>query len=386
MSASITDHSDYLLPTGDDLRVFLNQDSISESVVRRLLRKRGIFVPSSEKADLLPFLLLSYLTPGEFDELLSHVRRREDSEKERSTSHSIVCEHVSFADMMPQQIDIPSLATDKFGNTKILGTPVLIHEKDGQNDSYIIRFKTERTNMSADWIRSRRVFEGSIRWTHDPVLKRLIVTTIHTSDETAVVNRLVSRHIAKDLRDRKIIGEQPLTRVTFGSFTNEERIQFFMKFTGIDEAIGISFDKLTDLALKLDESAGIPTTSLHWMNKKVTAVKLKGQALHDTFFVTEKECRPFVIFWRTECSFRFVTADYSGAFTAIFEFADYAKSGDVNAEFQISIEGLTIDGKRSHQSDHQDLTRKFTSRLTLEKEKAFNAIVEARMNGKAHAP
>ena len=378
MTSLLSNHSEYVLPLGDDLRVFLNQDCISESLLRRLLRKRGVFVPSVEKADLIPFLLLSYLTPSEFDELLSHVRKREDREMERSTSHSVICEAQNLGDLLPQHIDIHSIATDKFGNSEILGTPVLTHEKEGRNDSYIIRFKTERTNIAADWIRSRRVFEGSIRFTLDAESKRLIVTTIHTSAETEMVNRLVSRHIAKDLRDRQIIGKEPITRVTFGSFTNEERIRFFMKFTGVNEPIGISFEKMTDLALKLDETAGVPSSSLNWMTAKVTAVKLKGQALHDTFFVTEMECRPYVIFWKTVCAFKFVTADYSGSFTAVFEFADYASSGDSDSEFQISIESLTIEGRRPHHPDHVELTRRFTSRLTMEKEKAFKSIVESR--------
>lgn len=114
------------------------------------------------------------------------------------------------------------------------------------------------------------------------------------------------------------------------------------------------------------------------MTSKVSAVKLKGQALHDTFFVTEMECRPFVIFWKTVCALKFVTADHSGSFTAVFEFADYATSNDSDSEFQISIENLTIDGRRPHHPEHLELTRRFTSRLTMEKEMAFKSIVESR--------
>lgn len=86
------EETDFLLPTGDDLRVFLNQESITDAVLRRILRKRGVYVPSSERSELISFFLFSFLSASEFGELLQHVRQREDSEKERSLSHSVVCD------------------------------------------------------------------------------------------------------------------------------------------------------------------------------------------------------------------------------------------------------------------------------------------------------
>jgi hypothetical protein len=367
---------DFVLPVGDDLRVFLNQEAITESLLRRLLRMRGVFTPLEDKADLIPFILLSFLTPDEFEELLTHVHRREDTSKERSTSHSVICDVESLGAILPNDINIHSIAADSFGNSKVIGTPVLTQEKIGEDDSYVLRFKVERTNITADWIRSRRIFEGSIRFTYYSQLKRLTVTTIHTSTETEKVNRLLARHVTSDLRDRQVIGKEPETRVTFGSFNNEERIRFFMIFTGLNESMGLKFDKLTDLALKLDETAGVPHDKLGWMKEKVSAVRLRGHGLHNTFFVTELECRPFVIFWKTICTFRFETADCTGGFTAVFEFADYATSGEDECEFQISIDHLSIDGRRG--ASLSDLTKRFTSKLTLEKESAYREIVDGR--------
>lgn len=209
--------------------------------------------------------------------------------------------HTNLETILPSQIDLHAIAIDKFGNSQVLGTPALIQDRQGENDSFILRFKSERTNVTADWLESKRTFEGSIRFTLDKSAKKLIINTEHTSSETERICRRVRQHVEADLRQRKVIGTEPPNEVKFGSFSNEERIRFFMEFTAPNPDAEYTFQKLTDLSLKLDENAGIPHDSLKWMSKKVSILKLKGAALQDTFF-RYRGCLPSVCDLLEDCA------------------------------------------------------------------------------------
>ncbi len=368
---------DFLLPSGDDLRVFLNQESITDAALRRVLRRRGIYVPSTERAELISFLLFSFLNPSEFGELLQQVRQREESEKERSIVHSVVCDAPNLEAILPAAIDLHKIAVDGFGNSQILGAPELVHDPQGKNDSFIIRFKNERKSVTADWLEAKRVFEGSIRFTLNKDTKVLVINTEHTSAETERICRKVRSFVEKDLRERSVIGVEPLCVVNFGSFTNEERILFFMAFTKEKPDSQYRFQKWTDLALKLDDDAGIPHDKLKWMSKKVSVLKLRGAALHETFFVTDVACHPYVIFWKTILTYDFTTPDHSGYFHAVLEFGNYGVKPSASCEFQISVE-VHIDKKSSRHRDYLELSRHFRAKLLEEKQQHFSEIIDRR--------
>jgi hypothetical protein len=337
-----------------------------------MLRHRGVFTSSTDKKELVSHFLLSYLTPDEFSLLLDSVSSREDSRKLRTVSHSIACDNPSLASVISSDFPIQDITQDQFGNSQVLGTPMWTSDAQGGNESYVLPYQVERKSYASDWTQSRRVFDAEIRLTLDAREKKLTIATSHTSAETEQTNRLITRSVERDFKEKKFIGAEPANRITFGSFNNQQRILFFMKFTGINNVPGIRFDKLTDLSLKLDESQPVPDQErLNWMRNKVRTLKLKGDALQETFFVTDVTCRPFVIFWKTELSFFFDHANESGRFTAVFEFDDYATREATDCEFQISIPNLSINGMQQGHPDCSHLKRQFAMRLNQEKERAY---------------
>gem|GEM_PF-2084442 len=369
---STSEDSDFVLPSGDDLRVFLNQDSISTSLFRRVLRHRGVFMSSTDKKDLLGYFLLSFLSPDEIQFLLDCVRTKEDSQKVRSHTHSINCDNKSLAEMLPTDLNFHKIVADPYGNSQTLGSPTFIRDPEGKSESHVLRYKIERMSIAADWIRARRVFDGEIRYTLNLEEKRLDVTTLHTATEIEKANRRFTGHVQRELKKNLYIDSDEEARITFGSFSNQQRVLFFMKFTAFNEHVGITFKKLTDLSLRLDEAVAVPDEErLNWMRNKVKKLRLNGDALQETFFVTDKNCRPYVIFWKSESSYVFETADESGTFGAVFEFADYAINELPSCEFQISISTLSIDGKQQTHPDCLALKKQFVLKLNRAKAQAF---------------
>ena len=365
----------FYLPTGEDLRVFLNQETITVALLRHLLRLRGVLCPSQDKKDLLPFFLLSFLTPDEFEILLEAVRTKEDACKVRSHSFSVAFEGASLADAMPLNLNYHEVSADQFGNYEVVNSPMLEADSDDGRPSFIVRMKTKRTILSADLSTSSRIFDSSVRYTHDVERKRLIITTNHTSSDTQKVNDRIVSAINIHLKQQKFITPESEFRVRFDSFDNEERIRFFMQFTALNEWNGASFEKLKELSLKLDEKTDIPEREgLTWMKNKVNRVNLKGKALERTFFVDDPTCRPYVIFWRMEMQFKLSTPDYSGHFDVVLEFADYAVSELNSSEFQIHVGSVRIKDFSDHSLASREVRERFNKRFIELKQEAYEKV------------
>lgn len=368
----------FFLPTGEDLRLLLSQEAVTPAVLRQMLRSRNVFCQSSEKKDLVPIFLLSYLTPDEFDDLLDIIKTREESPKIRSHTFEIPFEGASLNEALPHDLPFAEIADDPLGNYEIVGTPMFTSDPQGSLPSFVLEVTIKRTSVSSDLFKTIRQFHGSIRYTHNSKSKTLTVTTVHTSPETESVNRLLVSRTNRHLRDCNFITPHSEFKIVFGSFTNEQRMIFLMQFTGLNEAHDINFQRLTDLALKLDETKTIPDEErLNWMKKKVSKLRLNGEALEDTFFVTDTECRPFIICWRAEMAFEFSSTDMEGRFLAVLEFSDYSINGLPSAEFQISISQFSANGYHKGHPDLRQQKTRLIERLNNYKEQAFAASQRA---------
>ncbi|WP_009959056.1 GapS4b family protein [Verrucomicrobium spinosum] len=367
MDEEIT-QSQYLLPFGDDLRAFLTQDKVTPSMLRKVLRSRGVFISSIEKKDMLEHLLLSFLAPSEFVHLLDEVREKEDSPKLRSRSYTISSEAPPLAEMLPIDFEFNKIAQDEYGNVKIIGEPSFARDKIEGKDSYLLSYRLEKQSIGADWTRCRRIYEASIRYTLNPVENRLEVATTHSSPETEKANRQVVGHVNSELRAKHYIETSGESKVLFGSFTNEQRIFFLMKFPGINSQGGLSFVKLADLALALDSNTPTPDEErLNWMKDSVNKLTLSGDALQNVFFVNDPTCWKHLLVWRTEARFKFETVDFSGSIEVIFEFADCANGANPDAEFQIAIPRISLEGRAQGSPDSIRLKRQFTMYLDAAK-------------------
>jgi hypothetical protein len=353
-----------ILPTGDELRVLLIQPYVTTSLLRKVLRGRGVFTDAKEKKDLVTLLLLSFITPDEFEMIVEAARRSQDTPKMRSHVFNLKTDDLSLAALLPDDLNVNQIAGDPFGNYEFLGAPSFVRMDKGGQEVYSLDYEIKTTDLTSDWIKSNRVYSGELTYRYDRAQKMLAVETIHSSDETKLINRKLSAKVDRHLKEQGIFEGDP-ERIRFNSFDNESRIRFFMMFTGKFEGSRFMFDKLTDLSLKLDESKPTKSKELEWMRDKVSSIKLGGKAIQETFFVTEISCRPFVIFHRIECRYKFEVTGSEGSFVAVFDFPESQRYP--NSEFQISISSISI---KDHSGDTQlaeKLKRRFRNELNQSK-------------------
>lgn len=350
----------YHLPTGQNLLPLLEQPYISAAILRDLLRRRGSFCPSTEKKDLVAKLLLSYLSPLEFDYLMTIAIERESGRKVRNDYDELETNTgLTLAESLPtdDQFKISRDFPSEDHHFSIIGSPSL---KQISDTHYQINYLIRRRNLHSNWIKSEQQFNGTVDVFKDDKKEVLRFEAWHTSDETRKVNRFITRSLRKSCKESGLIKENTTKTIRFNSFNNEQRIAFLLKFTGSFGNEIFSFEKLVDLSLKVDESSDPKDERISWMKRKVSKLNVSGTELENTFFVTDKTCRPHLLFWRFECRYKFDTADGDGTMIAAFEFGGYSKNQSGTSPFQITCVRLSASRYRGN---YKTLERKIIARL-----------------------
>ncbi|MBJ7591252.1 hypothetical protein JHD43_13635 [Aeromonas veronii] len=112
----------YLLPYGDALRDFLNNQGITKSDLRSILRRRGVFTVSDEKSEQVPILVRTGITPPELSILLDRLRVKEDNPKIHTQTVKCTDNNLTLKAMIPSNFNIESVVNKPFSNYRLLGT------------------------------------------------------------------------------------------------------------------------------------------------------------------------------------------------------------------------------------------------------------------------
>ena len=340
MSEEATHDTTIFTPCGDDLAMLLNQPEISGAFIRKLLKRRGVIVNSTEKSILNDHLILSFLSPHEVESLLNEIRQKEESLKLRTSIHEVETIDVKLSEIVPRQaiLKFNEVCKDPNGNYNIEGNPSF--SKIGE-DRYLLEYTLVRNRLSADWIKSKSRFRGKIELKKKKDSHQLVIGGYHSSPETKSVNSKFKNALKQDLEKRNLIRKNSESTLSFGDFNNYQRLSFFMRFTESFPSEKFTFSKISDLDFKVDDIL-VPVSEqrISWMKDQISKSKISGKALQDAFLLKERTCWNYIKVWRVEMRFDVSTVDFDGAFILILEFDNYARQFADSAKFQISIDKI----------------------------------------------
>jgi hypothetical protein len=348
------------LPFSGDLQPLLEQPYVTTAILRDLLRRRGTFINSQDKNQLVSFLKLSFLSPEEFDFLMSLAIDREEKKKVRNDYDELTANReITLAAALPtlEDLALRDLLSGKIPNCSLMGSPTLerINAKH-----YRLKFSLRRRNLHSNWLKSEQEFAAEINFKKDDEKGVVKTESWHTSEETRKACRIIAGASRKIMVKSGLIEKDQTITLRFNSFDNYSRIAFLMNFTESFPREDYEFEKLVDLSLRLDESSDCDDERLKWMKQKVSKLNLSGTALQDTFFVTDKLCRKHLLVWRFECRYKFSKSDGLGTITVAFEFGGYSKTASPLAPFQITCVSLSAS---RYNGSHRDLEKKIIASL-----------------------
>lgn len=333
------------LPQGQALRSFLDQPYVTASDLKAVLRRRGVFVHTPDKLHLVPIFVSTLLTPAEFESLLETQKTKEDQLKRKSRTAEWTSSQ-TLAQAVPHEIDAGSLINDEYANYRLIGSPTF--RTVGNNPEHLIlEYEIEREDLSKSWVQSITRHRGKIEIKKVMEGKRAVMMLTHTAAETKEVSQRIAAFVTKHLRANKDIdADSEPRRILFSSFTNQTRIAFFWSLTGLQKSEVLTFKAINDFDLLPATEAKLPA-KLKWMQDRVTKLKVKGEQLHDTFFITESEVHPFLLFSRMDAKFDFKYHAASGECTIVYDFAGFTPDKPGEFEFEAHIAHLTFEAEFS---------------------------------------
>jgi hypothetical protein len=317
---------------GNDLRVLLNSDHISYGEVHATLKEKGIFVGDSEKTVTVPLLCATLLTPGNFSRLLETATSRESQPKIKVSNLKLVGSSVKWSEPLREELfaegfncigDIP--------NVEIQEPPEIVVE--GKN-KIKIPYTIRRSDYSKDWLQRELKFEGEIRIKQADDGLQLEFFTTHTSKETEIINKKIEDRICKLLKQANVTVTDEPQKITFGEFSNQERVRFFKRLTA---GKALSTGSVNEIEIRLDATSGaLPNDQrIAWMKDAVRRLKVDGDRLNDVFLISDEGCYSYYFIYKMDVTYAYTFGANAGTCQVSFSFSSPGRSESIRNEAEL---------------------------------------------------
>lgn len=361
---------------GDRLRVLLNSSHISYGEINELLREKGIFIDSSDKAVIVPLLSSCLLTPEEFGRLVSRSYTRESLEKYKTDKLTLSSKDADWRSSILENFEEVVGGISPESGHEFVHAPSIVSKS---KDEIEIHYEIKKEDFSKDWIDRELHFSGVVTISRRNGELLLELQKTHTSRETDRINSIFVKSLSNHWKSKGVIQEHAPKSIKFEDFDNQERIRFFLHLTGADTA-ALRFNELSDIEIIRDEAAGaLPDDpSIKWMDGKVRSIRINGEKLNQLGLVTNEAFHKYCFLVKMSASYQFQSGATKGKCTVIFSFGgrtsherDYA-----NTELNICIERIP----RLESNTEKDVRRNILRNLCDLRDAAMQKIVAKRTN------
>lgn len=369
--------SNYLIPSGTELRVLLNSEHISYGEIHLALKTKGVFCGNNDKSITVPLLSATLLTPSGYDALIEASIDRSSKPKIKVTDLELVATGSDWITPLKELFETDFNPFSNIENIDVIDIPGVV--VDGK-EKIRIPYTINRKDFSKDWTRRELKFSGEISIERQGSSLKLDFLSTHSSKETEVINRRLTSKISKTLGDSGITQSDAERRITFDSFTNIERVRFFKRLTG---GYGRSIEKgdVNDMEVNRDIS-GPPLPNdpqVSWMNQTVKRVKIDGEKLNDIFLISDEKYYPYYHVQRMDVTFPYLLSANSGEFRVGFYFSTPSRGDTARDDAELTFEVHRVTHDHVVNSDSKkDISTQITRHIRGLIESNFERIVSER--------
>ncbi|MFZ2451508.1 MAG: hypothetical protein WAW36_13410 [Methylovulum miyakonense] len=333
-------NEEVLLPTRDFLRQLIGQPKVKTKELADVLRSRGVFTGTDQKEVTGPILIKTGLSPYEYTELRESYKTKEESPKSITRTISWDSD-THLLDAIPDIVDYETLLNDQFGVFSVSGMSGFTALNDDPNHIYM-DFKIERKDSVKNWGENVVVHDGRVEIRKGDDGKSLNISLSHTAPETREFGDKVASKLIKHFKDEGHISQSEQVKVIrFSDFTNEGRVLFLNELSQKASHSMLSFVDTKDIHFSPDHDIANPPHDIAWMKDKIEDLKMKGQGLHSTFFVSDVAFHPYIQLFGIQCDYTFEGDNCSGTCRILFEFSD--KDESARGELTLNLSMLKLD-------------------------------------------
>ncbi len=311
---------------GDRLRILLNSDQISNGEITETLKEKGVFIGSNEKSDTVPLLSSCLLTPAEFTRLVEKSFFRESEKKYSSSKFTLTGADIDWKTELANNFESMVEPINPGDDREFASTPSLSIDQDGNvRVSYSLRV----LDFSKDWIEQEIIYSGEILLKQSTGNLEIEISKSRTSKDTSKINDFIINAIGKFYKTKGITTDEKPKSILFESFTNDERIRFFLQLTGINSS-EFSFKEIGNFEIIRDQEAGtLPKEQrIEWMEGHVKKIQINGNDLGKIFLLKEPSYYQYYYLIKMTATYAFKFGANAGECGIEFVFSGKTSRGD----------------------------------------------------------
>lgn len=369
---NLTTKINSFLPFGDSLRGVLQHPSVSKTDIGRLLKLKGIYVSSTDDEVTFPLLLTNYVSPREFEYVKNILNSKDDREKTITRRLDWVSD-ANLINAIPQELDIQRIIKTVYPKYKVVGNPSFRMIEDNPNN-ITLDFVCESQNYSKEWYRTDNQSKGSITLektkSEDGSVRLQIV---HTSPETTEIANKVVKNLENHLKSNGHTNPTGETkRITFGNFSNEQRIKFFLQFTAGNSCLKFNKALYIDIAPSPEET--LPN-NINWLElAKVKELHINGENLHEIHFIKDKSLHKYMELCEMTILYEFSIPNAEGNCRIKFGFPKFFTKRILATEFVVDIE--KINTKEEYKSLERNIRKSLLNEFEDLKTSIYNKLMQ----------
>lgn len=353
----MNNNEEVLLPTRDFLRQLIGQTKVKKHELKNVLRSRGVFTGSVEKEAVGPVLIKTGLSPFEYVDLRESYKSKEESQKSKTRTINWDSES-NLLDSLPEMIDYETLLNDQFGVLSVSSMSSFTALNENPDHIYM-DFEIDRRDPVKNWGENTVTHSGRVEIRKSADGDTLNISLSHTAPETIDFGNKVSSSLIKHFKSEGHIKQSNnVTIIKFADFTNESRVTFLNDLTQNAYHSVLKFVDTKDIHFSPDHDVQNPPDNIAWMKDKIEDMKMKGQGLHSTFFVSDNSIHPFIQLFGLKCDYEFSDSNCSGTCRILYEFSDKGES--IGGELTLNLSLLKLE------TNEEGLSRSAVSKLIIE--------------------
>lgn len=342
-----------ILPSGEYLRSFINNSSISESELNIFLKRKGIYFCNPKKEDMIPFICSLVISPKEFEILKDYHQLTEGKDKNRSSRLDTVFE-VKGEDLgkVLKSIDLNKVVKSDFPMYQFT-IPIASFNLDEKNKQLILEYEIESYYRNRTWDEQISNFKGKVAFDYSKKSLEIISNNIYTSKETYEINRQIINFAKQELKRANLIKSTTEKRILMDGLSNSQILQFLLSFTNNEFFADIEFINIISIDMELPEE--IPENSdIKWMEKHVRKLKLDGAKIEELTLIKQDENHEYLKCWGITVEYKVDNFKIKGSATVKLEFSKMKN----NSEFMILIDKCKFDSKQFSERSLREIIQK----------------------------
>ncbi|QPB42756.1 GapS4b family protein [Rodentibacter haemolyticus] len=367
-----------LIPSGNELRILLNSNYITEGEINTTLKSKGVFCGNGEKTISVPLLSAMLLTSSEYESIVDNSISRTLKPKFKSSRLELNSNNSNWKE------PIKELFSSDFNPLKDIPNIELISKIQPvfcNNYTVKIPYKIKRNDFSKDFLNRELDFHGEVVITRQGDGLNIEMVSTHTSNETELINRRMSAAISKKLKDSGVAKSDVENRITFSSFEDIERVRFFKRLTG---GLGkeLTLSNVNEIVISREASnRPLPNDpQVSWMNDTVKYMSIDGDRLHAIFLISDEKYYEYYFIYKMHLNYRYAIGTNTGECKVVFFFSSLSRkqfSFDIDSELTFEIGSIKNEIKIKH-TNKKELERKISEKLRKMVQFKFDEILKER--------